>query len=120
MNKFSFLFLSLVVFVSCDKKIAKIAPPSAPVTASFCDSIKYTKYIKPIITKNCAYSGCHISGFSYGDFTSYSGVKLKVDNSLFKTRVFDSPLNPMPPSGQLSQSQRDSIKCWLDKGAPNN
>jgi len=26
----------------------------------------------------------------------------------------------MPPSGPLSQTDRDLIQCWLDNGATNN
>ncbi|MDO9000816.1 MAG: hypothetical protein Q7W45_13695 [Bacteroidota bacterium] len=121
MNKISFLFsgLFLIFLVAgCEKKVGKTAPV---VAAAFtCDSIKYASHIQPIITKNCAISGCHISGFSSGDFTSYAGLNTKVVPGKFKLRVFDSPNNPMPPSGQLPQAQLDSIKCWLDRGAPND
>jgi len=123
MNKIKALFLGIsisILFVNCEKKVGKTPAPVAPPQANFCDSIKFNKHIKSIILNNCATSGWHESGFPNGDFTSYSGLKLKVDNTTFKTRVFDSPNNPMPPSGMLAQSKLDSIKCWLDKGALND
>ena len=108
-------------FVSCEKKIGKAQTSTTNATTNLCDSIKYTKHIKPIIISNCSFnSGCHVTGFNKGDFTSYSGLKTKIDDGSFKLRVFDSPNNPMPASGMLAQSKLDSIKCWLEKGAPNN
>jgi hypothetical protein len=123
MSKVNLLFLGIfnsLLFISCAKKVGKAAPAPIEVSANMCDSIKYSKHIKPIILNNCALSGCHSSGFSSGDFTNYSGLKLKIDNTTFKTRVFNSPTNPMPSSGMLPKGQLDSIKCWLDKGAPND
>jgi hypothetical protein len=125
MNKIKLLtigILTSVLFVNCEKKVGKTTPLPAPAAANFCDSITYNKHIKPIIINNCAKSGCHVSGFYKGDFTIFTELKVKVDNNLFKLRVFDSPTNPMPPtaSGTLAQAQLDSIKCWLDKGALND
>ena len=123
MNKIKPIFLGIVTvlfFMNCEKKVGKTAPLLAPAPANLCDSIKFNKHIKPIITNNCAKSGCHVSGFGSGDFTTYAGLNLKVTNGKFKLRVFDSPNNPMPPSGMLAQAQLDSIKCWLDKGALND
>jgi hypothetical protein len=121
MNKIVLFFL-LAVLVACDKKVGKIptTAPATPAPANFCDSIKFNKYIKTIITSNCATPGCHTSGFPSGDFTGYTGIKIKVDNGTFKTRVFNSPSNPMPQNGMLPQGQLDSIKCWLDRGSPND
>lgn len=117
--KIILILVSFLFFVSCEKKVGKIQTTNT--SANVCDSIKYTKHIKPIIITNCAAnSNCHVSGFGMGDFTSYPGLKIKIDDGSFKLRVFDSPNNPMPASGMLSQSKLDSIKCWLDKGSPNN
>ena len=123
MNKIKPILLGIatvLLFMNCEKKVGKTAPLPAPAPANLCDSIKFNKHIKPIITNNCAKSGCHVSGFGSGDFTTYAGLNLKVTNGKFKLRVFDSPNNPMPPSGMLVQAQLDSIKCWLDKGALND
>lgn len=111
-----FLFL-----ISCEKKVGKAQASTTTAPTNLCDSIKYTKHIKPIIVANCSFnSGCHVTGFNKGDFTTYSGLKNKIDDGSFKLRVFDSPNNPMPASGMLAQFKLDSIKCWLEKGALNN
>jgi len=111
----------ILLLFACDKKVGKLpqAPVNPPVTAAFCDSITYTKHIKPIITANCATAGCHSSGSSFGDYSSFGGIQTKVNSGAFANRVFNKD-NPMPASGLLPQAQRDVIKCWLDKGAPNN
>lgn len=129
MNKFRFLalgFIAIALFMSCEKKVGKVASSStttttgAAATGLVCDSIKYNAHIKPIIMANCAVPGCHVSGFSSGDFTTYSGLNTKIGNGKFKARVIDANPGPMPASGKLPQSQLDSIKCWLDRGAPND
>lgn len=127
MNKKSSVLLStavlslLLLFGSCDKKVGLREGTVAPAPVGFCDTITYGKHIKPIIDANCATAGCHVQGGTgLGDFSVYSGVKDKVQSGKFKERVFDSPNNPMPATGQLPQAQLNVIKCWLDKGALND
>jgi hypothetical protein len=124
MNKRSiFLFggfcfsLMLLLIIGCDKKVAKQAVVT-PASIK-CDTITFNKHIEPIINFNCAIPGCHVSGFSSGDFTSYAGLNVKVTGGQFKNRVFSASA-PMPPSGKLPQNQLDIIQCWLDSGAPSN
>jgi hypothetical protein len=127
MNKVGFLslgFIAIVLFISCEKKVGKLAATStttgAPPAGLVCDSVKYNAHIKPIIMANCAISGCHVSGFSSGDFTTYAGLNVKIANGKFKARVIDANPGPMPASGKLAQSKLDSIQCWLNRGAPND
>jgi len=110
------LFILLIQIISCKKDKGKI-----PITSqSFCDSlqVKYSVHIQPVIQSQCAISGCHTSGASMGDFTTYSGVKAKVDNGSFENRVLT--LSNMPPVGPLPDSTKKKIDCWLKAGAPNN
>jgi hypothetical protein len=141
MNKLTLILagatcISALAFVACDKKVGKLpgenngqgtttSPPPPPV--GFCDTITYNKHIKKIIAANCAIPTCHVPGGSgNGDFTSHSGVSAKVSSGMFKMRVFDPPAGDpslMPPpanGGKLPQAQLDLIKCWMDKGAPND
>ena len=74
--------------------------------------------IKPIIDANCISSGCHNSGSSNGDLTTYLGCKAKVDNGQMNARVLED--KNMPPSKPLSLDDRKKIKCWIESGAPNN
>ena len=117
-------FCVLLVF-SCTKDKLEIEAPPEPVdttTVSDTDTVvvdtcKFTTHIQPIIDANCV--GCHGSGSSDGDFTSYSGIFAKIDNSgPFENRVLI--LKDMPMGGSLTQSEIDLIQCWLDNGAENN
>lgn len=109
----SFLLVLTMAFSSCEKSIGKLPPK----VVTLCDTITYTKTIQPMIKSDCV--SCHDANSSYGDFTSYAGLKQKIDNGTFKNRVFDSPANPMPQGAMYSMDKLDIIKCWLDKGAPN-
>ncbi len=113
------LFLSCVGLYACTKDIGK-NPDLAPVSPlSACDTVKFAAHILPIINNNCLY--CHGGlGPGNGNFTNYSGIKQKVDNGSFKARVVDLLPTPMPQAGALPAQQIALIKCWLEKGAPNN
>ena len=111
MQKVIVFFLIIIGFSSCRKDEYKKLD---------CSTInaKYNADIKPIINANCTSSGCHDAGSGNGDYTTYSGLKIKVDNSSLSSRVLYD--KNMPPNGALSLDDRNKIKCWLDNGAPNN
>jgi hypothetical protein len=88
---------------------------------SFCDTsaVTYTSTIAPLVQANCAVPGCHVpGGTGPGDFTSYIGVKAKVDNGSFRAVTIVN--KSMPPSGPLSNCEQQQLSTWLDTGAPNN
>lgn len=112
----------IILFAACtkDREVIKQVPPP-PVTAQ-CDTatINYSNYVKGIIDANCATAGCHNAGSGIGDFTTYAGLKPKVDNGAFKARAIDGTPSFMPPSNPLPQSTRDSLNDWLNQGACEN
>ena len=102
-------------------------------------NVSYSQDIKPIFQNTCATSGCHDSG------TQESGVNLSsYQNALdsegiqYQALVInpgnpdESPLvdkiEPNPEIGQrmplgrnpLSQTNIDSVRAWIEDGAPNN
>lgn len=81
-------------------------------------SSSFAANVKPIMEGSCLTSGCHNAGSTNGDFTSYAGIKAKVDNGSMDNRVIQT--KNMPLSGSLSMDQLKKIKCWLNSGAPNN
>lgn len=87
-----------------------------------CDSSStYITTIRPIIETHCMgnNSGCHITGGSGdGDFSKYADLKDKIDEGSFKDRVFDIMDMPMPALPPLTGSQIDSLKSWINAGAP--
>lgn len=109
------LIISMPTLNSCTKDRVQ------PLTLTACDSLNvtYSQVVKPIILLNCATSGCHLAGTNVpGDYSSYDGLKLHVDNGKFKLRTIT--YRDMPPNGPLSESDIQKLNCWLDAGAPNN
>lgn len=113
-------FLLTFLFFSCTKDKTQ-----AENKHTVCDSlfVSFQADVVSIMNANCSFYGCHSAGSGLGDFTSYSGVKAKVDNGQFQERVLY--LMDMPPtysSGPKSLSNEDiqKLQCWIDDGAQNN
>jgi len=112
------VILSLSVFITllvtgCVKDEGKL--PAAPVGA--CDTITYTKHIKPIIENSCI--SCHGTPPNPGAplLTNYNEVKANA--SKIKATVLDANPTPelMPQGGPpLPQAQKSLITCWLENG----
>lgn len=106
-----------VLLTACDKKEGKLPEPE-PVAKLSCDTITYTKHIKPIIDANCALSGCHAGTTSNPLLTSYDLVKDRADAGRIKSRAIDASPSQMPPSpaAPLTAEQKELINCWLGNG----
>lgn len=86
-----------------------------------CDTTDYTfgTRISPIIGTSCATSiGCHASGSTYGQFTSYANIKPYIDNGAIYERAIVQ--QSMPPAGPLPNCDMEALKKWIEDGAPNN
>ena len=73
--------------------------------------------VNPIVQSVCAMAGCHNAGSFNGPgaLTNYSQV--------FNARSSIRPAissGLMPQGSTLSASQKNSILCWIDMGAPDN
>ncbi|MBX3163902.1 MAG: hypothetical protein KF900_05435 [Bacteroidetes bacterium] len=103
------------IFNACTKDVGKL--PTASVTPTGCDTVTYTKHIKPIIDMNCALSGCHAGNTANPLLTSYELVKNRADAGRIKARVIDGNPSFMPQGAlPLPQTQKDLITCWLNNG----
>lgn len=82
--------------------------------------VHYARDVVPVITASCSVTGCHNAGSLTGDFTTYAGIKAKVDNGSFRLRVLE--LKIMPPVSQppLTEKQLKQLACWIEAGAPEN
>jgi hypothetical protein len=108
-----------ILFTACESENKEDLFPVDPAVVCKTDSMSFSMDIKPIIAKNCAISGCHVSGFNDGDFTTYQGIKDKIDNGdLIRQRVVIK--KDMPASGPLPDCEIAKIESWLNAGAPNN
>jgi hypothetical protein len=112
-NVFFVLIITAGVFtVACQHD----TPP--PCTA---ETINYAKQIQPILTSNCAYSGCHdgVTRAKGVQLTDYSNVKKYVTGNnagkLYQT-ITATGGRRMPPSGALPQEDITLIKKWIDQG----
>lgn len=91
---------------------------------NYCDDCDTTNYtysgtIKLIVDQNCATSSaCHGSGTQYGDFTSYDGLKSRVNNQLIQKRAIVD--KDMPPASPMPDCELLLIKNWIDNGALKN
>jgi len=92
--------------------------------ASACDtsSVKFSTTISSIITSKCV--GCHSGTPPQGgiSFTTYAGVKAKVDDGrLWGSINHFAGFSPMPKGGaKLSDCEIKQFRKWMDAGAPNN
>jgi hypothetical protein len=116
----------IILITSCEYE--HLETPKMPEEPK--DSVSYSLDIKPIMTTYClgtAPQRCHVSNTnqgSPGDFSTYTGLKAKVDNGMIASRVFN-PLGGMPPSYSLglktvSEEDKNTLKQWIDEGAKEN
>ena len=106
--KYFYSILILLFVYSCSKDVQEevLVPPAG------CDSTEmfYNKDIKPIISSNCSYFGCHSQGGEGSfDYTTYAGLALPVENPLH-----------MPEHRIMDDCQLYKIRLWISQGYPNN
>src|SRR5439155_1224468 len=108
-------FLALLfIFMSCTKDVG-LKPLPVPIQEP--ESCRYLDDVKPFVLAKCAISGCHVSGFPFGDFSLYDGLKARADNGRIKTLVFEDGLMPPASAEKLTEKEKRQLKCWLDNGA---
>ncbi len=102
-----------LAITSCTKD--KAANPAAIVD---CSKVTFSGDIMPIMQNSCNTTGCHNAGGAAPmPLTSYSEIKIYVDNGMIADRVLVK--GDMPPGG-LPEDQKKKIKCWIENGAPDN
>ena len=106
--------VAVLIIVSCSKDGGG---GGASVDCSTVTNKAFAADVNPIIQSTCTQPTCHGNGSGNGPgaLTSYSQV--------FNAR---SSIRAVIISGQMPQmltlpaSQKNSIICWIDSGAPNN
>ncbi len=82
-------------------------------------AISLADNIMPIITANCAISGCH--GDSRSPLMNTAEEIIDVASRIrIRALGLETGRQPMPPSGFISQELQDEIDCWVNDGALNN
>ena len=123
MKKYIVILGGCFLFIlSCTNEVFELPLQPTPndTTVNICDTlnITYQNKVKQIIDLNCATSGCHDVNSGSGNFTNFNGLKPKLESGFFRSRVLRD--KNMPPSGPLPQKTLDDLKCWLEKGYPEN
>ena len=107
-------FLILLLFYSCSKGGDG---GGGGVDCGTVSNKAFNADVFPITQGRCNLAGCHATGSTNGpgQLTNY--------NEIFAARAqIRSAVSAgrMPQGSTLSQSQKNSIICWIDGGAPNN
>jgi uncharacterized membrane protein len=80
--------------------------------------VSFTDTIDPIISMNCAVSGCHVNGNQLPALETYEQIAANAETVKGKT---SNGTMPPPASGiSLSQEEINVIACWVEAGAPQN
>lgn len=86
-----------------------------------CDTsvVKYSTFIQPLLKDKCL--SCHAPGGvqESSPLHTYEFVKLYAQSGLLVGRTNDTN-SPMPQSGLLPTCDRDKIRAWVNRGAPND
>ena len=108
-----------------DTNAGTVTNPSTPAVVTCSpDTVYFNQTILPLITSNCAMSGCHDAishkeGVILTDYThirAYSSTTNPSGSTLYRSIV----TGYMPPKGPLTSTQMASILKWMQQGAKNN
>jgi hypothetical protein len=114
--------LVALIYSSCSKD--SIAPKYDFTVPSGCDvsSVNYSPEIKLIISKNCAYSGCHFPGENNYDFTKYEVVADRIRSGRFTERMYLPVSHPlhMPTGTTINPCEFAQLMTWINNGFPEN
>lgn len=135
------LILSIFIFVSClnDKNSPlayqpivvdtttttnPVLPAGPAVTSCSPDTVYFQQTILPLITSNCAMSGCHdaishkegVILTDYAHIRAYSSATNPTASSLYRSVVNGY----MPPKAPWNSTQKATLLKWMQQGAKNN
>lgn len=111
-SKIAILFFSICLIVlACSKD-------KFEQDCNINEDITYESHIKPILDTKCATAGCHATGFTIPDYSTYQAMKSSLDGGSFEDRVIirrDMPEIGSPP---LDSIEYELINCWIFQGFP--
>jgi len=115
----------MMTIIACSKSTetdasSNTVPPPPLPTATSCASApaKFSVDVSAIIQNSCAISsGCHGNGSTNGPGALTTFNQIKNAAGFIKSEVVSKR---MPLGGSLTNSQIQSISCWVDNGALNN
>ena len=114
--------LAIFIFISCSKSGTTGGGGGGggggtTVDCSTVTNKAFAADVAPIISSSCAVPSCHGSGSSNGPGALLTHAQIFAARSTIRSAV---STGRMPQGSTLSASQKNSIICWIDNGAPNN
>ena len=93
-----------------------------PAPKTLADSVNYTTFVKPIMTKSCNLAGCHSQGAGGIDLRTYPKVLAETQTGKLIAAInHDASAKPMPQgAAKLSTREILIITTWKTKGCPEN
>ncbi len=82
----------------------------------------YEGEVKAIINRSCAYTGCHVAGFSFGDYSNFASLSTLIPRGRIEIR--STIIRDMPPTyapadrpKSLTAQEINILKCWFATGS---
>ncbi len=121
------LLIALVMGTACTHDLPEpytptsTPAPTVPTTTvtNLADSVCYDQQIQPLLSSNCARSGCHSDTSASAGIVlnSYQSLKKTVSGNLLLKVIQDTGVFKMPPGNDtLTPSQIALIKKWVGEG----
>ena len=128
---FGVVLIGLVLIggiTGCEKDTTLVIPLAPPVVNK---TVSFNKDIVPLLTKNCALSGCHISGGHKPDLSvekAYNSLidgkyvdKTAPEKSIIYERLICKLSPAMPMGASPNPSNIDGLMlAWIKQGAKKN
>lgn len=114
------IFLMIAVFcsIACDYDQAP-----EPTIDDDCanNEVSYIQGIEELMERTCAYEGCHVSGFSSGDYTTYESIVPFIESIRRRTLLVQDMPPDYAPNGKaqsLTDEEKQLLECWIANGFP--
>lgn len=132
-NIFGFAIALCALFFACTHEATSPNTVNNPPTysaACSADTAYFVNEVLPIITSNCAMSGCHdaatradgVQLTSYSTIMNYVRAGNASRSELYEVIIDTDPGDrmPPPPRSPLTAAQIAKIQKWINQGAKNN
>lgn len=126
------LVMGAVLFACTHEATSPNSANNPPTFSASCsaDTAYFVNEVLPIITSNCAMSGCHdaatraegVQLTSYSTIIKYVKAGNATGSKLYKVIIEPNPGDrmPPPPRSPLTAAQIAKIQKWINQGAKNN
>lgn len=117
------LLLTAFVFLmaSCSKDDDEETNGNGGETPCDNNEVTFTLRIEPIISTHCR--GCHNNAITNGGLRliTYEQIsETALSGALMHSVNGTGGFSQMPPTGSLSNCDKEALQIWVDAGAPNN